>query len=183
MIWHVPKNLRKKTRISLLRPGMNTSNTLADSAESATFERGEIIVRMKGGREIRFLASRNPRLSKGTSAQLAKIELSPYGIHWPELDEDLSYRGLLEGNFGYPIENETTRRRRTMLSSNIKQPGLDNRHRNLAGRIDKKHGNTRLKTLREEYGQHLAPGRRSDMMLKTLREEAGGKSLSQILKA
>jgi hypothetical protein len=64
----------------------------------------------------------------------------------------------------------------------IKQPGLDHRHRDLTGQIEKKHGNTRLKTLRQQYGQHLAPGRRSDIMLKTLRDEAGGKSLSQILK-
>lgn len=67
--------------------------------------------------------------------------------------------------------------------SKIKQPGLANRHRDLTGRIDRKHGNTRLKALRKEYGQHLAPGRRSDMMLMTLRDEACGKSLSQILKA
>jgi hypothetical protein len=67
--------------------------------------------------------------------------------------------------------------------SKIKQPGLANRHRDLTGQIDKKHGNTSLKALRKEYGQNLAPGRRSDMMLKTLRDEAGGKSLSQILKA
>jgi hypothetical protein len=64
----------------------------------------------------------------------------------------------------------------------MKEPGLDNRHRDVTGQINKKHGNTRLKTLRKEYGQHLAPGRRSDLMLKTLRDEAGGKSLSQILK-
>ena len=63
-----------------------------------------------------------------------------------------------------------------------KQPGLDNRHRDLSGQIDKKHGNTTMKSLRKQYGQHLAPGRRSDLMLKTLREEKGGKSLSQILK-
>jgi hypothetical protein len=66
--------------------------------------------------------------------------------------------------------------------SNRKQPGLDKRHRDISGQIDKKHGNTTLKTLRKSYGLHLAPGRRSDTMLKTLRDEAGGKSLSQILK-
>jgi hypothetical protein len=66
--------------------------------------------------------------------------------------------------------------------SKIKQPGLANRHRDLTGQIEKKHGNTLLKALRKQYGQHLAPGRRSDMMLRTLRAEAGGKSLSQILK-
>ena len=162
---------------------MNASSTLADSAESATFVRGEIIVRMKSGRELRFQASLNPRLSKGTPTQLANIELSPYGLHWPDLDEDLSYRGLLEGNFGYLNDTEPTSYRRSALSIKNKQPGLDNRHRDLTGQIDKKHGNTRLKTLRKEYGQHLAAGRRSDMMLKTLRDEAGGKSLSQILKA
>jgi hypothetical protein len=73
-------------------------------------------------------------------------------------------------------------RRSPNLMTKIKQPGLDHRHRDITGRIDKKHGNTRLKALRQEYGRHLAPGRRSHMMLKTMRIEAGGKSLSQILK-
>jgi hypothetical protein len=63
------------------------------------------------------------------------------------------------------------------------QPGLDNRHRDLSGQIDKKHGNTTMKSLRKQYGQDFASGRRSDLMLKTLRDEKGGKSLSQILKA
>jgi hypothetical protein len=66
--------------------------------------------------------------------------------------------------------------------SKMKQPGLDSRHRDLTGQIEKKHGNTLLKALRKQYGQDLAPGRRSDMMLRTMRAEAGGKSLSQILK-
>jgi hypothetical protein len=66
--------------------------------------------------------------------------------------------------------------------SKIKQPGLDKRHRDITGQIERKHGNTLLRALRKQYGQHLAPGRRSDMMLRTLRNEAGGKSLSQILK-
>jgi hypothetical protein len=26
--------------------------------------------------------------------------VSPYGLHWPDLDEDLSSRGLLEGDYG-----------------------------------------------------------------------------------
>jgi hypothetical protein len=32
--------------------------------------------------------------------QLNRIEISPFGIHWPELDEDLSFRGLLAGDYG-----------------------------------------------------------------------------------
>jgi hypothetical protein len=42
----------------------------------------------------------NPRLAGGTAQQLSNIELSPFGVHWPDLDEDLSFRGLLGGNFG-----------------------------------------------------------------------------------
>ncbi|MEI8285654.1 MAG: DUF2442 domain-containing protein, partial [bacterium] len=42
----------------------------------------------------------NPRLTKGTPAQLNAVEISPFGIHWPDLDEDLSFEGLLRGDFG-----------------------------------------------------------------------------------
>ena len=38
--------------------------------------------------------------------------------------------------------------------------GLDGRHRDKSGRIDKKHGNTRVAALRKEYGPHFAKGRR-----------------------
>jgi hypothetical protein len=46
--------------------------------------------------------------------------------------------------------------------------GLDGRSRDKGGQIDKKHGNTLVKTLRKTYGDHFAAGHRSDMMLKTL---------------
>jgi hypothetical protein len=55
--------------------------------------------------------------------------------------------------------------------------GLDSRHRDTTGRIDKKHGNTRVKALRKTYGAHFAKGRRSDTMLKTLLAETGTESL------
>jgi hypothetical protein len=55
--------------------------------------------------------------------------------------------------------------------------GLDGRHRDTTGRIDKKHGNTRIKALRKTYGEHFAKGHRSDMMLKTLLAATGTESL------
>ena len=79
---------------------MSTSGTLADSPKAAKFERGEIVVKMNSGAEVRFNAAVNPRLAKGTPKQLGNIELSPFGLHWPDLDEDLSIRGMLEGDFG-----------------------------------------------------------------------------------
>jgi hypothetical protein len=35
-----------------------------------------------------------PRLLNATIDERENFELSPYGIHWPELDEDLSYEGF-----------------------------------------------------------------------------------------
>jgi hypothetical protein len=75
-------------------------STLIDKAVVASFNDGDIIIRMESGAEIRFPISGNPRLAKGTASQLCNIEISPFGIHWPDLDEDLSFRGLLEGDYG-----------------------------------------------------------------------------------
>jgi hypothetical protein len=75
-------------------------NILTDSARSAVFRDGQIIISMESGTEIRFPVALNPRLARGTAEQLNHIELSPFGVHWPELDEDLSFRGMLAGDYG-----------------------------------------------------------------------------------
>jgi hypothetical protein len=75
-------------------------STLVDTAKSASYIDGHIVVSMASGVEIRFPAARNPRLALGNSAQLSNIEVSPYGLHWSDLDEDLSFRGIAEGDYG-----------------------------------------------------------------------------------
>ena len=60
--------------------------------------------------------------------------------------------------------------------------GLDGRHRDKSGRIERKHGNTKVAALRKEYGEHFAKGRRKDMMLKTLLKETGSTSLHDYLR-
>jgi hypothetical protein len=60
--------------------------------------------------------------------------------------------------------------------------GLDKRHRDKTGRIEKKHGNTRVAALRKEYGPSFAKGRRKDMMLKNLLKETGTASLHEYLR-
>jgi hypothetical protein len=39
----------------------------------------------------------SPKLGKASPQQLANYEISPsgYGIHWPEIDEDISIDGLI----------------------------------------------------------------------------------------
>ncbi len=59
-----------------------------------------MIITLGAGNEIRFPVAENPRLANGTAAQLNHVEFSPFGIHWPDLDEDLSFEGLLRGNYG-----------------------------------------------------------------------------------
>lgn len=75
-------------------------NTLNDTARSVAHIDGFIVVRMASGAEVRFAVAENPRLARGTPQQLSRIEISPFGLHWPDLDEDLSFAGLLEGNYG-----------------------------------------------------------------------------------
>ena len=60
--------------------------------------------------------------------------------------------------------------------------GLDGRHRDKNGRIDRKRGNTKIGSLRKEYGDSFAKGRRSDLMLRTLLEETGSASLHDYLR-
>ncbi len=38
-----------------------------------------------------------PRLLSATPDRRAIIELSPLGVHWPELDEDISVASMLRG--------------------------------------------------------------------------------------
>ena len=59
--------------------------------------------------------------------------------------------------------------------------GLDGRHRDSDGTIDRKHGNTKVGTLREIYGDNFAEGYRSDKKLENLLDDEGASSLSDLL--
>ncbi|RRO20881.1 DUF2442 domain-containing protein [Flavobacteriaceae bacterium 14752] len=37
-----------------------------------------------------------PRLKNASKAQRENFELSPFGIHWKEIDEDLSFEGFFK---------------------------------------------------------------------------------------
>jgi len=54
-------------------------------------------VRLRDGRTISAPLTWFPRLAAATPAQRGKWEpaAAGYGIHWPEIDEDLSVAGLL----------------------------------------------------------------------------------------
>jgi len=56
-------------------------------------------ISLMDGRVISAPLSFYPRLMKATAAQRANCKLTGggYGIHWPDIDEDLSAAGLLRG--------------------------------------------------------------------------------------
>ncbi len=78
-------------------------NTLINEAIKAEYKNGNVFVSMKSGLEIKFPTKNNIRLAKSSDQDLNEIEILPYGLHWNKLDEDLSFQGLLRGDYGQYI--------------------------------------------------------------------------------
>lgn len=74
---------------------LRADERVADVAFSEDF----LEVGLRDGRRIAVPLEWYPRLAHATAAQRTNWELcaAGYGIHWPDLDEDLSTEGLLRG--------------------------------------------------------------------------------------
>jgi hypothetical protein len=73
---------------------------LADTrVKSVAVDADQLTVSLFDGRTIGVPLAWYPRLADATPAQRRNFEISGagYGIHWPDLDEDLSTEGLLRG--------------------------------------------------------------------------------------
>jgi len=73
------------------------------TVREASYENGMICLLMSDQKEIRFPVEVNSKLKNATDQQRKNIEIicGGTGLHWPDLDEDLSVTGIMEGNFGY----------------------------------------------------------------------------------
>jgi Protein of unknown function (DUF2442) len=67
------------------------------SPVGATFDENRMNVELSDGRTIGVPLEWFPRLRDATREQLENYELSLCGLHWEELDEDISVAGLLAG--------------------------------------------------------------------------------------
>ena len=79
---------------------MNILEPIADiRVRSVSIDEERLSVELMDGRAIAVPLAWYPRLAKASSAQRANWELAGggYGIHWPDVDEDLSTEGLLRG--------------------------------------------------------------------------------------
>jgi hypothetical protein len=63
----------------------------------------------------------------------------------------------------------------------MEQPGLHGRHRDKGGEIGRKHGNTKVRTLRQVYGRSFAAGSNDDMELKDVLLTMDEPSLNQLI--
>lgn len=72
-------------------------------AEKAWYDNNMICILLSDKREVRFPVSLNTKLRSASTEQQSNIEIicNGTGLHWPDLDEDLSITGIMEGRFGY----------------------------------------------------------------------------------
>jgi hypothetical protein len=73
--------------------------TADERVADAKFTKDALSVALRDGRTIIVPLAWYPRLLEATVAQRKNWQIAGggYGIHWPEIDEDLSTEGLLRG--------------------------------------------------------------------------------------
>ena len=67
------------------------------SPNNVWFDKDAMWVELNDARVIGVPLAWFPRLLQADEAELERYELSPSGIHWEALNEDISVVGLLEG--------------------------------------------------------------------------------------
>jgi Protein of unknown function (DUF2442) len=66
-------------------------------ARKVEFKKSELVVTLADGRKTATPLEWYPRLKGASAKQRTNFEIMPMGIHWPDLDEDLSIAGMLKG--------------------------------------------------------------------------------------
>lgn len=78
------------------------------SPKAVRFDDDTLWVALSDGRTIAAPLAWFPRLLRATAAERAQVELSPGGLHWDALDEDISIEGLLAGRGDQTHRQQTT---------------------------------------------------------------------------
>jgi hypothetical protein len=76
-----------------------TTANAGEKVHDVRFDAETLVVDLADGRTISVPLAWYPRLLTASEAERGHWELSGagFGIHWPDLDEDLSTEGLLRG--------------------------------------------------------------------------------------
>ena len=156
-------------------------------ATAVRFDEHSMWVELSDGRSLSVPLAWFPRLLRATRKQRTAVEIGRSGLHWEEIDEDISIDGLLAGRGDRTHQQSSNLKRapntqKLEVVTKMKQPGLDGRHRDKDGEMHRKRSDTRVGALRKEYGPEFAKGYRSDAQLGTVLKKEGVESLRQLLK-
>ena len=79
---------------------MSTVASSAAHIREVQVTRDEIVARLADGRVISVPLAWSWRLSEATAGQRAKFRIigTGQGVHWPDVDEDISVEGMLHGS-------------------------------------------------------------------------------------
>ena len=66
-----------------------------------------VYAQTKDGRQASYAFSEWPRLAEATDEERRDFYLSYGGIHWPQIDEDLSFEGLFHDNGIFLVAEES----------------------------------------------------------------------------
>lgn len=91
-------------------PGMNTLDNIRVTRISSTSD--TLKVDFDDGRSVHLPLLWFPRLFRATQAQRDHFELmgQGFGVHWPEIDEDLSAKGLALGKLSIEFLKQQPKR-------------------------------------------------------------------------
>jgi hypothetical protein len=78
------------------------------SATSVRFDENTMWVDLTDGRTLGVPLAWFPRLLDATPSQRERVEISRTGLHWEDLDEDISIAGLLAGRGDMTRQSEHT---------------------------------------------------------------------------
>lgn len=88
---------------------MSASTPEYPRAVDLSFDDEMLVVRLEDGRELRVPLECYPSLRDATDQQRHRWEFigGGVGVHWPEIDEDLSIRGMLTPHMTRPARPQT----------------------------------------------------------------------------
>lgn len=106
-------NLTKSAKLSIIseqRSRMRGMSTLTFEAvaTAVSFDADNLWVQLSDGRQLGVPLAYFPRLAKASSSQRRKYLISGggVGLHWEELDEDISVPALLAGRVDRSVQTK-----------------------------------------------------------------------------
>ena len=130
------------------------------SATAVRFDDSSMWVDLSDGRTLGVPYAWFPRLLNATPKQREAVEIGRFGLHWEDIDEDISIAGLLAGRRDGTADSRPRRLR-------TKEPGLDGRHRDKDGEIQRKRSDTLNKNLSKPIPQFSPDTTLGEMRKKT----------------